>query len=242
MWAFMASSLFGIHEDMTSVMIQGGGWFVSCIMIYYVVLYFVRKYLFQYLLAVFVGSLLLSFLWYVLMDRPEGYNMYGFTYFKWCHYFSFMLLGAMLGAKKFHVVFSPKWDVLKLVASIAAFYAILLMGKRSDSMHDLQIMSLFPLLAITFYFYKVCNSSFLRKCYQAKGVSPIFKTISGLCLEVYLVQYVLLTDKLNLLFPFNLLIIFVFILFVAYILRCLARIFSQTFKDEDYRWKDVFKV
>lgn len=242
MWALMASAVFGIHKDMTNIVLYGGGWFVSCIMIYYVVLYFVRKYMFQHLQAVFVGSLIVSLLWYVLIDRPDGYNMYGFTYFKWCHYFSFMLLGAMLGAKKYNVVFSLKLDVFKLLASIVAFYAILLMGKKWSWMDDLQIVSLLPLLAITFYFYKVCNSDCLKKVYQAKDLSPVLKTISGLCLEVYLVQYVLFTDKLNSCFPLNIVIIFVFILFVAYVLRCLARFFSQTFKEDDYVWKQIFKL
>lgn len=34
-----------------------------------------------------------------------------------------------------------------------------------------------------------------------------------------------------------------FIIFVvAYLLRCVARIFSQTFKDGEYDWKAVFKL
>lgn len=36
--------------------------------------------------------------------------------------------------------------------------------------------------------------------------------------------------------------IFAEILAVAYVLRCLGRIWSQTFKEEDYDWKEVLKV
>lgn len=68
------------------------------------------------------------------------------------------------------------------------------------------------------------------------------RAIGGLCLEVYLVQYSLFTDKLNSIFPFNILVIFAEILAVAYVLRCLGRIWSQTFKEEDYDWKEVLKV
>ena len=70
----------------------------------------------------------------------------------------------------------------------------------------------------------------------------VIRAIGGLCLEVYLVQYSLFTDKLNFLFPLNLLIVFVEILAVAYMLRCFARIWSQTFKDGDYDRKEVFRV
>lgn len=43
------------------------------------------------------------------------------------------------------------------------------------------------------------------------------------------------------LFPLNLLIIFIEVLTEAYMLCCFARIWSQTFKDEDYKWKEVFR-
>ena len=59
---------------------------------------------------------------------------------------------------------------------------------------------------------------------------------------IYLVQYALFTDKMNHLFPLNLLIMLVIIIAAAYVLlRCMARIFAQTFKAEDYNWREVFK-
>lgn len=46
---------------------------------------------------------------------------------------------------------------------------------------------------------------------------------------------------MNHLFPLNLLIMLVIIIAAAYVLRCMARIFAQTFKAEDYNWREVFK-
>lgn len=66
--------------------------------------------------------------------------------------------------------------------------------------------------------------------------------IGGLCLEVYLVQCSLFTDKFNFMFPLNIPVIFLGILGMAYMLRCIGRIWSQTFKDANYNWKEVFKV
>ena len=81
----------------------------------------------------------------------------------------------------------------------------------------------------------------LRSAYDSRpGLA--MRVIGGLCLEIYIVQYSLFTDKLNFLFPLNLLIVFLEILIVAYVLRCLARIWLQTFKDADYDWKEVFWV
>ena len=47
--------------------------------------------------------------------------------------------------------------------------------------------------------------------------------------------------KMNHLFPLNLLIMLVIIIAAAYVLQCMARIFAQTFKAEDYNWREVFK-
>ena len=99
-----------------------------------------------------------------------------------------------------------------------------------------------PLLGITYYFYKICKSNSFLSLYEKRFIGPVLKTISGLCLEVYLVQGVLFTDKFNDLFPLNLLLVFMIILVTAYILRCMARWFTQTFREADYEWKQIFSV
>lgn len=107
---------------------------------------------------------------------------------------------------------------------------------------ELQILSLIPLLMTTFYFYKICNSNALKYCYEHKIAGWWIKFIGGLCLEIYLIQESLFTDKMNSIFPLNLIIMFGIILIGAYLLRCCARIFSQTFKDGEYNWKEITKT
>lgn len=94
----------------------------------------------------------------------------------------------------------------------------------------------------TFYFYKICNSNALKCCYEHKIAGWWIKFIGGLCLEIYLIQESLFTDKMNSIFPLNLIIMFGIILIGAYLLRCCARIFSQTFKDGEYNWKEITKT
>lgn len=242
MWALMASVFFRQPYDMTYIVLYGGGWFVSCIMIYYVVLHFIRKFAFNHLKAVFFFFALLTLVWYWLIDKPIGYNMYGATYFKWCHYFLFMLLGAILGSHPIQRKISLKWDSLKLLVCILLFYGILITCRKWEISQNMQVISLLPLWGTTYYFYKVCKSDALKRIYGTRFIGPVMKTISGLCLEVYLVQGVLFTDRFNKWFPFNLLIVFVTILLVAYLLRCMARWFSQTFREADYDWKGIFRV
>jgi Na+-transporting methylmalonyl-CoA/oxaloacetate decarboxylase gamma subunit len=63
--------------------------------------------------------------------------------------------------------------------------------------------------------------------------------VGGLCLEIYMVQHFLFTDKMNSLFPLNIALMFVIIFIVAYLTRCLARLISQTFKDDPYEWRKI---
>lgn len=242
MWALLSSAFFNRHSDMINTIVNGGGWFVTCIMIYYVILHLIRKFAIDHLLMVLGVTLLVSLGWYLVIDIPDDFNMYGATYFKWCHYFSFMLLGAILGVQKCIGKVSFLKDSLLLIGCVVLFYSILLLGRKVPLIHDLQVVSLAPLMGVTFYFYKMCNSDQLKTLYQSKWIGPVMKTISGLCLEVYLVQSVLFTDRFNSWFPFNIFIMFVVILIVAYILRCLARWFLQTFREGDYEWKIIFKL
>lgn len=43
------------------------------------------------------------------------------------------------------------------------------------------------------------------------------------------------------LFPLNLFIFLISVLIAVYTLRCIARVWSQTFKDDNYNWSAVFK-
>ena len=78
--------------------------------------------------------------------------------------------------------------------------------------------------------------------YLKKYGHLIIMTISGLCLESYLIQYSVFTTKMNGIFPLNLPIMVIVVLIVSYVCRCLARVFSQTFGVGEYNWRKVFAL
>ena len=67
-------------------------------------------------------------------------------------------------------------------------------------------------------------------------------TVGGLCLESYLIQGALFTDKMNFIWPLNLFVIILIILFCSYVVRCMARLFAQTFRTEDYEWRKIISI
>lgn len=252
-WAILAAVFFSNNNNMVDVLLKGGGWFVSCIMIYYVVLYFVRRFAFNKLALVFVFCTVIVIAVYAycvisgnLLDNNIPFDqakwITGPSYFKWVYYFLFMLLGAMFGIsqKQWKIKLLP--DLIKLSICIILFYIPLFLGKKIELVSTFQIVCLIPLFGAIFYFYKICNNPLLMKIYNHKYAGAFIKTVGGLCLEIYLVQGVLFTDKMNQIFPANLLVMFVIIVVVAYILRCFSRFFAQTFKEADYNWKEIVKV
>lgn len=239
-WAFIASLFLNSDANMKTIILTGGNWFVSCIMIYYVILYFIRKYIYHHLTLVLGLAASIVLIWYFFEDKTTVF-MYRNTFFKWGHYFLFMLLGAILGDAKKKWNFVLKKDSLKLVLCITTYYAILALADGYEKMTKFQILSLLPLLGAVFYFYKICNSKLLRKIYYSK-FNKIIVLISMLCLEIYLVQGALFTDKMNAIFPFNIVIMFIIIVMCAYAVKVLSRIFSQVFIDTPFNWKNIFQI
>lgn len=240
-WAILRAFVFHSDYGMKHAILSGGGWFVSCIMLYYVVLYFIQRYMMNRLQYVLCMIIVVCTGWFIMTDTPDNYNMYGGGYFKWFHFFIFMLMGAMMGKSSKSYQYHGTWDSIKLLGCVGLFYAFYAF-KNIPDYNKLQMLTWFPLMGVVFYFYKVCNCKLLKRAFTNKFIGWPIKLIGGLCLEIYLVQGFLLTDKMNSIFPLNIVIVFAMIVMAAYLLRCGARIFAQTFKDMDYDWKAVFKM
>lgn len=67
--------------------------------------------------------------------------------------------------------------------------------------------------------------------------------VGGLCLEVYLSHRPFLTDALNALFPLNVPLLFVVMLLLAYVVRCVTRFIVQSLQWQGrYDWQAIVKV
>lgn len=237
--ALITCIFFERDKNIVEIFLYGGGWFVQCIMIYYIAFYFLGLYAKNKLFHVMILISIASCIWFVSIDRPQGYNMYGTGYLKWLLYSVYMLQGAIVGMNINKLEINPKKDLILLFISLICFFSFYIFPRKIYAIEFLQVFNFIPLLGVTLYFYKVCTSDWIKKIYNNKGVYFIVRLIGGLCLEIYLIQSSLFTDKMNFLFPLNLIIMLLIIVIGAYITRCVARFFSQTFKEEPYDWKKV---
>lgn len=226
-----------------------GGEFIVAIMIYYCLLYLIQKYFVDYLFKSIIFVLLVSLVAYYFFPYKQEVGergIYGtITLFRWIPYFGIMLQGAWLGLnaknKKIDLVFKYK-ELALLFIMVAIFYGIQIFSKMNLEYAPIQIITVPVLYLIVYYSWKCCYSSFIVKLYNSKIGNFLILFVGGLCLESYLIQCSIFTDKLNGIFPFNLPIIFLLIIVASFFVRCVARIFLQTFNKEDYDWKKVFAL
>lgn len=221
--------------------------FLVAIMIYYIFLWLIRKYLNNYvlwILAVFSVLVIIVYIFFFPYKYETGIKgLYGtLTNFRWLPYFAITLMGAYLGVHRKSLNYNLKWDACKFLVCLFFFYSIQFAAKKVPDIAPLQIVTIFFLAGIVFYLYKICNAPIFKRVYEHKWGNAVIMIIGGLCLESYLTQYCVITDKMNGIFPLNLPIIFLGVLVLAYICRCIARLFSQTFRTEDYEWSKIFSL
>lgn len=189
-----------------------GGEFVIAIMTYYVILFFIRKFMVKKMKVCFLFVIMATLLAYYFF--PYKYEtgikgLYGIsTLFRWVPYFGLMLLGAYVGLNKNRMSFNLSKDALKCILSLCGFYVFLFVAQKHKTFAPMQIFTLPILACIVFYFYKVCNSSILQRVMSSRLLSCFVLAVGGLCLESYLIQNSLMTDRLNSIFPFNIPLIF----------------------------------
>jgi len=260
-WAIVSAFLLIGSRPIDDIIIHGGGWFVTCIMLYYVILYFVRRYGMNKLKWVFCVVCVVVVLWYIfLFQEKDHVHMYqqsfhgGNDYFRWCHYFLFMLLGAMIGSGAIKTKNEKVWKVTSVLSiSFILYFGFLALGKKYESVSEWQILSLIPLMVLTIYMYKFCCLDCVKRFFSIKIANYVMMVVGGLCLEIYLVQMPILTgnilpfgftrDGLQYLFPLNIPILLAIIIPLAYITRSVGRFFAQTFDSVDgYDWKKIFAL
>ena len=238
-WAIISSFVFNKSVSL-SKLLTGGSWFISCIMIYYIVLFFVRRWAEHKPGVPYLISIVIILIYYLNEDTSK-YFMYGITYFKWVHYFLFMLLGAYTGNGTIHFEPHFKRDVVLLLVSIVLFYLIAIGATMNEFISHFQLLSLLPLSFVVISMYNLCccHSS---KSFMNTKVGNSLCIVSSLCLEIYIVQGSCITDKLNYLFPINILLLFIIVVIVAYVTRLIGRLLLQLFQTEDFDWKALIRL
>ena len=241
MWALVSAVIFNWNWQITDLITTPKYWFIPCIMAYYVIFYFIRTYLLKYLNQVFgIAFLLVAISSFWVLDFNHSV-MYAAVPFMRIYYFLFMMLGAMVAIRKYKVVSPLKSGGYALV-SLITYYVLMGIYKIDPFFCKFQLISLIPLLSSIYWIYRFCDTPQIYKILEYKSGGKFIYFISTLTLEIYMVQYAIFTDKLNNIFPLNIIIIYIIIFIAAYLLKCTAHLFSQVFSNEPFNNKSIYQV
>lgn len=244
-WGLLSCIFFSNCQNMQSVMIYGGGWFVQCILIYYVVAYFIRKYAINQLLNIFICCSVISVVWFLKLDKEINFNIYGWNYCKWMIFFLVFLLGAMCG-KNNHMItkrYSSLRAIILFVITSVSWYAIMYLQHYLSLRVEYQILSVIPLCYFPIALYNFISITRIQRLLQQKYINVIVLSIGGLCYEIYLVQGVLFHKVHNFFeLPYSVLYICCLILLWAYILHVFTNFCNQTISNRNYDWHALIKI
>lgn len=237
-WTLLGSLLFSTYQEYHA----WGGWFVPCIMLYYVALYLFNKYLTHRVYIWFLFPLICGLVWYFLTLKNADFYIFNVK-LSWIFYSFSFLMGSfttLLYKKSFKM--KTFFSYIGLMASVILFFLVNYAIKKYHLL-DLQWVVFIPLSLSPYFAFNVLSSKFFVKLYYIKKIGPFIKIVSGLCLEIFLVQLPFITDRFNYLFPFNILLVLATIVIVAYCVRTIGRFAVQTFnKEREYNYKAIFKL
>lgn len=233
-------------KDNITLLKLGGGEFVLAIMVYYILLYLIKKYALAHLSLIFGCLILISILVYIFFF-PYKYEtgekgMYGITtLYRWIPYFGFMLLGSWCGLHRAKIKSNLWQDILYFCISLIMFYGIQYFATMNKTIASWQIITLAPLAGIIYYCYKICKATFWNNVIKNRKIYISIIFISGISLESYLIQYSVFTTSMNDIFPFNLLIMVIIVISASYLCKILSTWLSQTFSSEEYDYCKIIK-
>jgi len=241
MWALLSALLFAWDWSITDLITTPKYWFIPCIMVYYAIFYLIRKCMFDRLNLAFIFAFIViavSSFW--LLDTGSSV-MYAAVPFMRVYYFLFMMLGAMTAIRKPAATTVLKSGSYALLC-IILYYSCMGLYKTDSFYCNFQLVSLFPLLSAVYWLFRLCDTAVVGSLLGRKYIGTVIYFISVLTLEVYMVQYAIFTDKLNSIFPLNIIIVYLLIFVAAYFLKCASHVFSQIFSNEPVHIKGIYQV
>lgn len=160
-----------------------------------------------------------------------------------CH-FSIMVLGGLVYLMKERIkACNFKLDLFLCILSFVTYFAILKIGKGQDDVrYYLQILSLLPLHIFCYYMFKVASYSWTEKLFNIPYLGYFCSFVASLTLEIYIVQFAIITDRFNSIFPISILLVFCMIVLVAYFLKIVTSVFLQIMSKDKFSFKKACMI
>lgn len=206
-------------------------WFVSALMIFYIIFFILSK--LTLAKGYLIGMLLLGIVYlyfYLTSVDLSHYTVEGPSRFKWIFYLQVMLFGGHLASRRTLIGEGSIRHFACLVGLLAAYFicGFLLsrgyIGRYQFLMHVITFPMIYLALILShsrFIAERIMSNKMLASC--------IF-FVSGITLEIYLLQYMVYTNIVvtSLLFPLNVVLFWIAVIVLAFILARFAASIRKT--------------
>lgn len=232
--AFVACMVWRVQESFIEAFIHY--WFVNCIMVYYVLLWICRRYKVRMKYVMLISIIIISIIFLTFYDFTNKGVVYGDESFRYFLYFPIMALGAYMATNRNKYKFKFGHAIILFMSVLCWYVSCFLFSHK-----PYQLISLIFLMLICYSLY-ICSNPIITKLNKQTVFKKSIPFIGGLCLEVYLIQFYLITNQYNNLFPLNILLIWVIILLSGLLLHIFSELISQTFSNLPYDTKRLLKI
>ena len=153
-------------------------------------------------------------------------------------YWPVLCAGIIMGRFKDSIRIKPVNGCAIGFVSIALFYLSCWLTRNNtyDS------VAVIPLVFSCVGLYIMFNSQFVKKFMVYGLLRNVVLVVCAVSLESYMIQFSIITDKLNNLFPLNILILITIIITVSIIIRIFSKLILQTFAKDDYNVKELINI
>lgn len=219
-------------------------WFVWAILAFYIayhpILLFCKEHIFKIILVTYPVMFIIYAV--LLLNRQDYFVDIANYYFKCTYYFQIFLFGGWVASKNASMKYNFKKDLILFLLFYGAFNISKIYIKGHTSLYPLQILSPLCLLPSIYYLFKIFDTGLATKIIHNRILSPAVFIISGLTLEIYLVQFSIITKDYNSWFPGNIPLILAVILLSSYLLKIGTGLFKFIFFDGFTNIKSIWHI
>lgn len=247
-WTLWSAVVWKMQFSVSELLLATKYWFVQSIAINFLLFYGILKVqaivkscsMENSLKIVFGVSIAVSVIYFFMMPNAVG-SVYHTKFHYICH-FSIMIMGAIVYRRKYRWKNITKRDAVLLFLSFILYFIFMGIGKNHNNvLYNIQILALLPLHTFVYYSFKIANSRKLNAILNYGFFSRFISVVAALTLEIYVVQFVVITDKFNGIFPVNIIINLILILIAAYWLKVLTSVFLQVLNLEPFNLSKIFR-
>lgn len=219
-------------------------WFVWAILAFYIayhpILLFCKEHIFKIILVTYPVMFIIYAV--LLLNRQDYFVDIANYYFKCTYYFQIFLFGGWVASRNASMKYNFKKDLILFLLFYGAFNISKIYIKGHTSLYPLQILSPLCLLPSIYYLFKIFDTGLATKIIHNRILSPAVFIISGLTLEIYLVQFSIITKDYNSWFPGNIPLILAVILLSSYLLKVGTGLFKFIFFDGFTNIKSIWHI